>query len=128
MQMTHPSGATRHLPSKGKISIDPPRREPPRFARLVEKDDVDVRVAQPRLAPHPRLVARSMLERNAATRELLDPFVEVVALEIDGGGRDDLFVWVDLHRKRRSAARLEAGVIGWIVDDLLEAEPLVEID
>ena len=60
------------------------------FAGLVEEDDIAVGVAQPRLAPHPRLVARAMLEGDPVARKLFDPLVEVVAFEIDGGRRDDL--------------------------------------
>ena len=93
------------------------------FAGLVEEDDVAVGVAQPRLAPHPRLVARAMLERDPAPRQLLDPFVEVVAFEIDGGRRDDLLLGIDLDREGRPARRLEARIVGRVVDDLLEAEP-----
>src|SRR4029078_1647138 len=43
----------------------PPRREASGLARLVEEDNVPVRIAEPRFAPHPWLVARAMLERQA---------------------------------------------------------------
>src|ERR1041385_2495327 len=62
------------------LVLDPPWREAPRFAVLVEEHDIAVRIAQPRLAPHPRLVPRAMFERKAAPRQLLDARVEVVAL------------------------------------------------
>src|SRR5689334_2458504 len=52
--------------------VHPPRRITARLARLVKEDDVAVGVAQPRLAPHPRLVARAVLERQSGTRQLLD--------------------------------------------------------
>src|SRR5947209_8633858 len=97
--------------------LHPPRRKAPRFARLVKEDDVAVGIAQPRFAPHPRLVPRPMLERHAAAGELLDALVEIVTLEIDGGGRDDLLLGVDLHRESRSAGGFEARIIGRIVDD-----------
>src|SRR5436190_163538 len=53
----------------------PPRREAAGFAGLVEEDGVAGRVAQPRLAPHPGLVARAMLEGNAQARQLVDQSV-----------------------------------------------------
>mgnify|MGYP003292400838 CR=1 FL=1 len=56
-------------------ALDPPRREAARLARLVEEDDVAVGVAQPRLAPHPRLVARAVLERKAGAGEAFDALV-----------------------------------------------------
>src|SRR6476469_6424762 len=87
------------------LVFDPPRRETARLARLVEKDDVAVGIAQPRLAPHPRLVARAMLEREPATGELLNPLIEIVAFEIDGRRGDDLFFGVDLDRQGRAASR-----------------------
>src|SRR6185312_7198799 len=77
---------------------------------------------------HPGLVAGSVLEGNATSRELLDAFVEVVALEIDGCGREDLLFGVDLHREGHAARGFEAGVsILGAVDDLLESEPTIEI-
>ena len=91
---------------RGDDDVDyfhPPRREAPRFAGLVEEDDVAVGIAKPGFAPHPGLVARAMLERDAAARQLLDPLVEIVAFEIDRGRRDDLLLGVDLDREGRAA-------------------------
>ena len=65
---------------------------------------------------------------DAAARQLLDPLVEVVAFEIDGGRRDDLLFGVDLDREGRPARGFEPRIIGRIVDDLLEAEAAVEFD
>ena len=45
-------------------------------------------------------------------RQLLDPLVEVVAFEIDGGRRDDLLLGVDLDREGRAAGGLEPRIIG----------------
>src|SRR5438270_13332547 len=99
------------------------------LSRLVEKDDVAVRVAEARLAPHPRLVARAVLERNSAARQLLDSFVEIVALQVDGRGRDDLLVRVDLDRESDAAGGLESRIAGVrAVDDLHEPDPAIEID
>src|SRR5438067_1182877 len=88
------------------LLLDAPRREAAILTGLVEKDDVAVGIAQPRLAPHPRLIARPVLEGDAAPRKLLDPRVEIVAFEVDGGGGEYLFVGVDLHRKRDAAGGL----------------------
>src|SRR5688572_679563 len=82
-------------------SVHPPRREAAGFAGMVEENDIAVGVAEPRLAPHPRLVARAVLERDPAAREPIDPLVEIVALEIDSGGRRYCFLWVDLNRQGR---------------------------
>ena len=65
---------------------------------------------------------------DPAPRQLLDALVEIVAFEIDGGRRDDLFLGIDLDRERRAAGGFEPRIVGRIVDDLLEAEPAVEID
>src|SRR4029453_3350173 len=109
------------------LVFHPPGRETARLAGLVEKDDVPVGIAQPRFAPHPRLVARSVLERDPAARKQLDALVEIVALEIDRCRGDDLLFGIDLHRKRSSPGCLEAGVAGvGAFDDLLEPEPAVE--
>src|SRR4051794_16970539 len=105
-----------------------PRREAARLAGLVEEDDVAVGVAQTRLAPHPRLVARAVLEGDAAARELLDAVVEIVAFEINGGRCDDLFFGIDLHRKGRSAGGLEPRIIGRVVNDLLQTQCAIEFD
>src|SRR3954469_12857864 len=61
--------------------VHPPRREAAGFSSFVEEYDVAVGIAEARLAPHPRLVAGSVLERDSAARELLDPVVEIVAFE-----------------------------------------------
>src|SRR5512133_2709303 len=95
--------------------VDPPGREAARFAGLVEEDDVAVRVAKPRLAPHPWLVARAMLEREPAPRELLNAIVEIVAFEIDCRRRDDLLFGIDLDGERRAASRLEPRIVRRIV-------------
>src|SRR5690348_6955314 len=109
------------------LAFEPPRREAPRFARMIEEYDVPVGIAKARLAPHPRLVARPVLERNAAACKLLDPFVEIVALEVDGGGGEDLLLGVDLDRQGHSARGFEPGVAGLrAVDDLLQPELAVE--
>src|SRR5205085_11522035 len=81
-----------------------------------------------RLAPHPRLVARAMFERQPVAGELFDTLVQVVTLEIDCSGGNDLLFGVDLDGQRRSAASFEPRVIGRIVDDLFEAELLVGAD
>src|SRR6185369_7198729 len=107
----------------------PPGREATVLAGLVEEDDVPVGVTKPRLAPHPRLVAGPVLERDAAAGELLDAFVQVVAFKIDCAGRNDLFVGIDLDREGDAAGRFEAGVTRLrAVDDLPEPDPPVEID
>ena len=49
---------------------------------------------------------------DSAARELLDALVEVVAFEIDGGGRDDLLFGVDLDREGHSARGLEPRIAG----------------
>src|SRR6185369_17636066 len=103
-----------------ELIFHPPRRKTPRLARLVEEDDVAVGVAQPCFAPHPGLVARAVLKRDPAPREQLDPLVEVVALEIDRGRRDDLLFRVDLDRESDSAGRLEPRIVWRVIDDLLE--------
>src|SRR5438105_12265778 len=72
LQRQWSSQQTRRTCGKLKISIlHPPRRKTPRFARFVEKDDVAVGVAEARFAPHPGLIARAVLERDAAAGELL---------------------------------------------------------
>src|SRR5205085_7620777 len=109
-------------------AFPPPRRKAARFSGLVKEDDVAVGIAQPRFAPHPRLVARAMLERNPAPPQLLDALIEIVAFEVDRSGRDDLLFGVDLDRERHSAGSLEASVVRRIADDLLEAELFVEGD
>ena len=66
---------------------------------------------------------------TAASGELLDSLVEVVAFEIDGGGGDDLFVGIDLDRQSDAARGFEASVAGLgTVDDLAQAELSIEID
>src|SRR5438270_2852043 len=102
--------------------VHPPRREAAGFAGFVEEDDVAVGIAEARLAPHPRLVAGSMLERDSAPSKLFDAVVEIVAFQINGGGRDDFFFGVDLHREGRSAGRLEPRIVRRIVDDLLQTQ------
>src|SRR5690242_2465293 len=108
------------------LFLHSPRWEAAVLPRLVEEDDVAVRVAQPRLAPHPRLVARAMLEGDSAPRQRFDPRVKVVAFEVDGGGGDDLLFGIDLHRERRPTGSLEARVTRVrAVDDLVKSEPPV---
>src|SRR5690348_13379874 len=126
--MTGVQSRSRHKLWKTLV-FHPPRRETPSFARLVEEDDVSVRIAQPRLAPHPRLVARAVLEGEPAPCQLLDALVEIVAFEIDRGRRDDLFLGVDLDREGHSARSLEARISGvGTIDDLVKTEAAVEID
>ena len=109
--------------------LDPPWREAARFAGLVEEDDIAVGIAKPRLAPHPRLVARTMLEGDAGAGQLLDPLVEVVAFEIDRGRRDDALLGVDLRPRRWCRRRFRSAHSRCrAVDDLLEAELAVEVD
>src|SRR5215218_8387371 len=91
--------------------IDAPGRKAPCFARLVEEDDVARRIAQASLAPHPRLIARSMLEGDAGTCEPLDLRIEIVALEVDGGRGRHLLVLIGLDRESCAARRLEACVL-----------------
>src|SRR3954454_11734798 len=91
--------------------IDPPGREAARFAGLVEEDDVARGVAKSRLAPHPRLVAGRVLERNSGSCQPLDLSVEVVAFEIDRRRRGDLLFGIGLDRQSRAPRRFEAGVL-----------------
>src|SRR5437763_14552802 len=65
------------------LFLNPPRREAAVLAGLVKENDVTVGVAEPRLAPHPRLVARTMLEGDATARQLFDPLVEAAAFKIN---------------------------------------------
>jgi len=89
------------------------------LAGLVEKDDIAVRIAQARLAPHPGLVPGAMFERDSAPSELLDAFVQVVTFEVDRRRRDDFFFGIDLDRKGHTACRFKAGVAGiGTIDDL----------
>src|SRR5262245_50156972 len=106
--------------------VDAPRRESAGFAGAVKEDDVAGRIAQASFAPHPRLVARAMFERETGLGQPLELLVEIVAFEIDGSGRRNLLVRIDLDRQRRSAGGFEAGIIGRVVDDLSEAQSLVE--
>src|SRR3954451_2725039 len=111
------------------LLLHPPRREAAVLARLIEEDDVAVGIAQPRFAPHPRLITWAVLEGEAVPRKLLHARVEVIAFEIDGGGCEDLFVGVDLHRQGDAPSGLEARVAGLgAVDDLHEADTAIEID
>src|SRR3569833_743273 len=70
-----PMEARRESPVPSEIfcgCVDPPGRKAARFTGLVQEHDVAVRVAKARLAPHPGLVTRAMLECQAAACELLD--------------------------------------------------------
>src|SRR5205085_7677415 len=99
------------------------------LARMIEEDDVTVRVAKPGLPPHPRLVTRTMLEGNSGSRQFLDPFIKVVALEVDSGRGEYPFVGIYLDRESHAARRFEPRIssVG-AVDDLGEANPAVEVD
>ena len=69
-----------------------------------------------------------MLEGDSAPRKFLDPFVEVVAFEVDGGRRHDSLVRIDLHGQGDSTSSFEAGVARVrAIDDLLQAEPAIEV-
>src|SRR5438270_980276 len=110
------------------LLLHPPWRKAAVLAGMIEEDDVAVGIAEPCLAPHPRLVPGTVLERDSAPRQLLDALVEVVTFEIDGGSGGDLLLGVDLDRQGDPSARLESGVaVFGAVDDLLEAEAPVEI-
>ena len=70
-----------------------------------------------------------MLEQDSEPGEPLDPRVEIVALEIDGGRRADRLFRVRLDRQGRAAEGLEAGVLVFrAVDDLLQSKLRVEVD
>src|SRR6476661_2855222 len=79
--------------------LHPPGRETARFSSLIEEDDIAIGVAKPRLAPHPRLIAGAVLERNSAPRQLLHPLIQIVAFEIDRRCRDDFLFGIDLDRE-----------------------------
>src|SRR5437762_8034661 len=70
-----------------------------------------------------------MLEGDSAARELLDALIEVVAFEVDGRGRDDFFIGVDLHREGNAARGFETGIAVFrTIHDLGEPKPAVEVD
>src|SRR3954447_10660373 len=112
----------------GKLLVfHPPGWEPSCFARLVEEYDVAVRIAKPRLTPHPGLVPWAVLERYAAPCELFDPLVEIIAFQIDGGRRDDLLFRIYLDREGDPACGLKTRITGVrTIDDLLEPDPAIE--
>jgi hypothetical protein len=69
------------------LLVHAPRRKAAVLAGLVEENDVAVGIAQPRLAPHPRLIARAVLEREPFAREPLHPLVQIVASPDTGYAR-----------------------------------------
>src|SRR5690242_255163 len=61
------------------LAFHPPRREAASLTGLVKENDIPVWIAKASLAPHPRLVARAVLEGDSGSGQLLDAFVEIIA-------------------------------------------------
>src|SRR5689334_703112 len=123
------TGTSRRTGRRRSRSLaEAPWRIEPVLAGPIQADGVAVRVAQPRLAPQPRLVGGPRLERDAVAGEALADRVEGLAFQVDHREfRPGNRAGGEVQRQRRPpAGALEARIAGQAVDDLRKAEALVE--
>src|SRR5688572_313544 len=96
---------------------------------MKEADAVARGIAQVRLAPQPWLIPRLAIELNAGRRELTDPRVQILELEIHDDTMGARHASAPVQRERRVAdGALEPRIVRRIADDQPQAEASIESD